>query len=79
MDKLITIKIVKISQCAEKELSQKTTMLKPANIVLELLLYRANIAGNGRERENENDRGRRKEGDNKGFARAEEEEMQNVG
>ena len=45
------------------------------------IIYHANIAGNGREREreNENDRGRRKEADNKGFARAEEEEMQNVG
>ena len=77
MDKLITIKIVKISQYAEKELSQKTTMLKPANIVLYIMLTLREMAG--RERENENDRGRRKEGDNKGFARAEEEEMQNVG
>ena len=77
MDKFITIKIVKISQCAEKELSQKTTMLKPANIVLYIMLTLREMAG--RERENETDRGRRKEGDNKGFARAEEEEMQNVG
>ena len=77
MDKFITIKIVKIFKCAEKELSQKTTMLKPSNIVLYIMLTLREMAG--RERENENDRVRRKEGDNKGFDRAEEEEMQNVG